>query len=1038
MIKFSSLLLSALLLGFQLTGLEKVFELKGPLDMTGVKKVIPVNPEFNFTPDQSFTAELKYRQDAPNPDKAYSSSILACGFWRMKAANKFGTPIFNASGRENGRWKTFYSVVAPLKNSLGQWHHIAFVRDARQKRLRFYHNGKLLRELPDAQEKIFSSASAQLVIGGIFRGTVRDIILWDGVKDRFDSGPGRKSAPESVKVDPELQNSWNLLREHNLNIVPAPKKIRLTESPFPFRPAEWSVNFTDQSSAPGYAVFCERAGKPAGGRHLIEEKYNRSFKPQEYRIDFSGTEEARHILLEGADSDGLRYAWLTLAYLVDEQKRIHPASISDYPGFRGRSVYSFAPGGKAEKFFPVIEDAFRQKTNSMEISYLTDFEKWVQWPLSEWKKVNAYAAARGIRLFAYCFPKVLDLGKDFRKWIPEGYSHYYYPYKPQEGLIGYGSGAYSWSRDDLARARAEKIAQFCADTGLRGVIIHAIDHGGFENPGNWAKRTEMDRKRWGDDYASAHAHLMNLFISEIHKKSPDTLIWVIPYPYVATKDEKTLRFYRDFSKKLIKYNTMLPLREAVRDLFVSAHKAYGDAVVNTAYYPFLWNFYPSCMNAGRFAATFFLAEKDHMTYYPGSLLGTSGNPSKAIAAEYLWNPFAPGGAYLPEDKYDYSVVFESVPVIEKELLLRVAARIAGEKAAPAFARIYACKFTDKIPELPHDLLPAGTDHKQYFESLLADVRAARKIYDSAKDLVVPSGRAASRLLEDFLIRMELLTQARLHCIRAREALKRDDIATAEKEAGAGREILKQPKARIRNLYRKIEADLEIADEIQLNLAKNKFLKTIPERKIRLGFYRYSGTADIQDYIGILPETLNGAAGISCALISNLTKQNLKSFDVILFNAVADIGDSDEPWRQNLKDFVHAGGGVIFTHNAVGRFSGGLKEPLFPGICAGFLERAETPELIFSDGEKSRHVYVDHCQIKAGPAGQVICRDRFRQPVTVIGKQGKGRAVYTGEIFGVSSRGHFVNPGWSEWLRLFKLIRWSSGDNAFQWENTGGR
>ena len=111
MIKFSSLLLSALLLGFQLTGLEKVFELKGPLDMTGVKKVIPVHPEFNFTPDQSFTAELKYRQDAPNPDKAYSSSILACGFWRMKAANKFGTPIFNASGR--------FSCIALMRSEPG-------------------------------------------------------------------------------------------------------------------------------------------------------------------------------------------------------------------------------------------------------------------------------------------------------------------------------------------------------------------------------------------------------------------------------------------------------------------------------------------------------------------------------------------------------------------------------------------------------------------------------------------------------------------------------------------------------------------------------------------------------------------------------------------------------------------------------------------------------------------------------------------------------------------------------------------------------
>ena len=1020
--------LALLALGFQLTGVEKILEIKETLILTGVKKEIPYDPKFNFGRDQSFTVELNYCQDEPNPDQAYSSSLVERGFWRIKAANKFGTPIFSASGRENKQWKTFYSVVALLEKSFGKWHHVAFVRDAAQKRLRFYHNGKLLKELADTHDKIFSAGTLPLTIGGTFKGKIRGLILWNGVKDQFDYKELPQTTPLAAKVDPELQNSWNLLREHKLNIVPAPKKIRLTDTPFLFRPDDWSVKFIDKSSAPGYAVFCERAGEPGTGKHLIEEKYSRSLKPQGYRIHFSGTREARKILLEGADSDGLRYAWLTLAYLINEQKMMHPASISDYPSFRGRTISGLVPYGKAEKLFPIIEDAFRNKTNSIEINLLTNFERWQEWPVSEWKKANSYAAARGIRLFAYVFPNVLDLGKNFRKLIPPGYTHYFYPYKPQEGLIGYGRGAYSWCRDDLAQNRAKQIAQFCADTGLGGVIIHAIDHGGFENPGNWAKRTEMDQKKWGDDYASAHAHLMNIFIHEIHQKSPGTLIWVIPYPYVATDHEKTLQFYHDLSKKLIKNNTMLPLREATHELFASTHKAYGDSVVNACYYPFLWDFYPSYMNAGRFAATFFMGEKHHIAYYLGSLLGGYQNPSRTVTAEYLWNPFAPGAAYMPSNKYDYSVVYETVPLIEKELLPRAAARAVGEKAAPAFARIYAYKFTDKIPELPHDLLPAGTNHKQYFETLLADIRTARKIYDNARNEVIPSGAYASRLLGDFLTRMELLTQARLHCIYAREALDKEDIETAQKEALAGKEILKDPKARVRNLYKRIEADLKIADSIQLRLVKNKYLKTIPERKIRLGFYKYSGTSDIKDYIGALPGTLDEAAGISVSLISNLTKQNLKSFDVIIFNASADIGDCDDPWLENLIDFVNTGGGVIFTHNAVGRYNGGLKKPLFPEICAGFQKTVEEPEMFFNNGAKTKHSYVDHCQIKAGPAGKVICKDRFQSPVTIVGTQGKGRIVYTGEIFGVNQKSNSVEPEWDEWLRLFKLIHWASGDD----------
>lgn len=85
-------------------------------------------------------------------------------------------------------------------------------------------------------------------------------------------------------------------------------------------------------------------------------------------------------------------------------------------------------------------------------------------------------------------------------------------------------------------------------------------------------------------------------------------------------------------------------------------------------------------------------------------------------------------------------------------------------------------------------------------------------------------------------------------------------------------------------------------------------------------------------------------------------------------------------------------------------------------------------MFFNNGAKTKHSYVDHCQIKAGPAGKVICKDRFQSPVTIVGTQGKGRIVYTGEIFGVNQKSNSVEPEWDEWLRLFKLIHWASGDD----------
>ena len=102
--KYSSLSLILLFGVFQLAGVEKILEVKETLILTaGVKKDIPSDPKFNFGPEQSFSVELEYCQNAPNPAPSHSSSLVKHGFWSINAANRSGTPIFVASGRENKR-----------------------------------------------------------------------------------------------------------------------------------------------------------------------------------------------------------------------------------------------------------------------------------------------------------------------------------------------------------------------------------------------------------------------------------------------------------------------------------------------------------------------------------------------------------------------------------------------------------------------------------------------------------------------------------------------------------------------------------------------------------------------------------------------------------------------------------------------------------------------------------------------------------------------------------------------------------------------
>jgi hypothetical protein len=147
-------------------------------------------------------------------------------------------------------------------------------------------------------------------------------------------------------------------------------------------------------------------------------------------------------------------------------------------------------------------------------------------------------------------------------------------------------------------------------------------------------------------------------------------------------------------------------------------------------------------------------------------------------------------------------------------------------------------------------------------------------------------------------------------------------------------------------------------------------------------------------------------------------------------------DTTEDWRGNVREFVKNGGGVLFSHNAVGRIpSSAFGKPLFPGICLGYdgqlvgkptLEAIEAhPAVGMEKGAQIQHEYNDHLYIKPGAEGKVLLNNDMGKPVMVAGSSGKGRAVYTGQIFGMNKKDEQKESKGDEWKLLYNSVVWLS-------------
>ena len=76
------------------------------------------------------------------------------------------------------------------------------------------------------------------------------------------------------------------------------------------------------------------------------------------------------------------------------------------------------------------------------------------------------------------------------------------------------------------------------------------------------------------------------------------------------------------------------------------------------------------------------------------------------------------------------------------------------------------------------------------------------------------------------------------------------------------------------------------------------------------------------------------------------------------------------------------------------------------------------------GDTIEHEYGDHLLPTPGAAGTVLLRNEAAQPVMVVGRVGRGRVVYTGQIFGLTRDNQRRESVGAEWTLLYHLVRWA--------------
>ena len=186
------------------------------------------------------------------------------------------------------------------------------------------------------------------------------------------------------------------------------------------------------------------------------------------------------------------------------------------------------------------------------------------------------------------------------------------------------------------------------------------------------------------------------------------------------------------------------------------------------------------------------------------------------------------------------------------------------------------------------------------------------------------------------------------------------------------------------------------------------------------------------------EFLQGQPGLDVQPLFQVAAQYLKDCRVLIMTQPYAPERFTAEVAVLLTTFVHAGGGLITTHNAVG-FKG--LPVLLPEVCAqgsgrvsdnAFKVLTDHPVAAGLPRDRAlRESYYDYVTLQPGPGGTVVARGAASgEPVVVCGQAGKGRYVACGLGICISpANDRDCPPTPEEGALLVNAVRWAGGRQA---------
>ncbi len=149
--------------------------------------------------------------------------------------------------------------------------------------------------------------------------------------------------------------------------------------------------------------------------------------------------------------------------------------------------------------------------------------------------------------------------------------------------------------------------------------------------------------------------------------------------------------------------------------------------------------------------------------------------------------------------------------------------------------------------------------------------------------------------------------------------------------------------------------------------------------------------------------LDAAKGISPVWVHHLRPAHLAAVDVLVLPQLFDLSDLTPKVVETIRTWVHAGGRIVLTHNAVGlRWHPRMFPEVGKGVSLHTDRRVQTARGLagFADWQKLEHEYADHARLELTSAAKLlVAEQKTGIPVVAAGRFGRGLVILNGLIPG---------------------------------------